>query len=102
MTDFSEFKIYRILRSRFTKQTPQAIKRLKVCKGCKYNTKNIDKISFKQKILDFLSNLLTLIMTGKINISKDACSICTCTLYHKANEPVEYCPHPKKDKWKEI
>ena len=102
MIDFSEFKIFRIIRSRFTRQTDQAIRRLKECSGCEYNTKNIKKISIKQKVLDFLSNLLTFVMTGRFNISKEACSICNCTLYYKANEKDEYCPHPKKDKWKEI
>lgn len=96
-------KIQIILLSRFKNQDLKKEKwikeREKVCNSCEFNTANIKNISIKQKIINVLSNTLTLILTGKSNVSDDACAICTCTLHFKQKEKLENCP---KGKWKKI
>ena len=81
---------------------PWVLERRKICHGCEYNSKNFFKVPLKQKIYRFLSNLLTLVMTGKKNKSDDECTVCYCTLYYKTKTEVENCEHPLGDKWKSI
>lgn len=104
-------KIWNLLRiiqtvclSRVKKtKTEQWIKdRRKICYVCPYNTRNLDKISFKQKVSRFFSNCLTLIMTGRLNEDNSECSICTCTLTYKTKSEYEGCNHPVEDQWKSI
>lgn len=99
MTKFSELKVVRIIMSRFRKEEDFARERMKICNTCEFNTKNINKITFKQNIVNFFSNILTFITTGKLNEDNSACSICTCTLSFKVVERDEICD---KDKWESI
>jgi hypothetical protein len=92
MTRFLEFKIVRIVMSRFRKENNFSKERMQICVNCEFNTKNMNKISLKQKIINFLSNVLTFLTTGKFNIS---------TLSYKVAEEDEICP-AKPSKWKSI
>jgi hypothetical protein len=58
--------------------------RLEKCIGCKFNSSNIDKLSFKDRIR--LSH----------NFGKDACTICTCGVEDKCSDGEESCP---KGEW---
>ena len=81
---------------------PWVLERRKICHKCAFNSKNFYKVSLKQKIYRFFSNLLTLILTGKMNKSDDECTVCYCTLYYKTKEEVEVCEHPSGSQWKSI
>lgn len=86
-------KLWIILLSRNKKpnQEQWRLDRKKECDKCPFNTKNMETISFKQKVYRFLSNALTLITTGKPNIDNSECSLCYCTLSFKQIEPTETC-----------
>lgn len=93
-------KLLTILLSRFkTKnQNEQWVKdRIKECNICPHNTKNIKKISLKQKIYRVLSNLLTFVTTGKFNEDDSECNLCGCTLSFKVVETTEKC---NDNRWK--
>ena len=92
-------KLWIILLSRNKKpnQEQWELDRKKECDKCPFNTKNMEIISSKQKVYNFLSNILTLIMTGKPNKTNHSCSACGCTLEFKIPEPTEKCD---KNKWK--
>lgn len=59
------------------------------CIGCEFNSGNIEKLSFKDRIR--LSH----------NFGKDACTICTCGIDDKTSDPVEECPLTPP-KWNKI
>ena|GEM_PF-1655628 len=81
-------------------KTEQWIKdRRLICIKCPYNTKNLNIISFKQRVSRFFSNVLTLLMTGKLNKDNSECSICTCTLIYKTKSESEICEHPDGNQW---
>ena len=63
--------------------------RLEKCAGCEFNSGNVDKISFKDRIR--ISH----------NFGKDACLKCTCGIQDKASDPVEQCPL-EEPKWNKI
>ena len=92
-------KLWTILLSRNKKPNQeQWIKdREKKCLKCPFNTKNMEKISIKQKVYRVLSNLLTLLMTGKLNKDNSECSLCGCTLSFKQAEITEKCDD---NRWK--
>jgi hypothetical protein len=90
---------FRILKSRWRKEEDFAKERMKICNVCEFNTKNIEKITIKQKVVNFFSNILTLFMTGKLNDDNSACSICSCTLTFKVLEIDEKCD---KNRWDSI
>lgn len=92
---------FRILMSRWRKEEDFAKERMKICNVCEFNTKNMQKIRFKQKVVNFFSNALTLITTGKLNESDDSCNICGCTLIFKVLEEGTSCP-AEPSKWKSI
>lgn len=94
-------KIRTVYLSRFkkTKKQPWIEERTEICNSCEFNTKNINEISFKQKVARVLSNILTLVTTGKFNEDDSECSICYCTLSFKIPEKEETC---LKGKWKSI
>lgn len=94
-------KIKTIILSRFRKEQnePWVKERRVICLSCTFNTKNIIKISFKQKIIRFFSNVLTLLLTGKLDKDNSECSICGCPLKYKIPEITEECD---KGKWKSI
>lgn len=83
----------KIIKSRLKKLKEEDFvkERKKICNDCPHNTKNINRLSIKQKSLDLLSNLLTFIMTGKFNEDKSACNLCGCTLIYKIPEIDEVC-----------
>ena len=54
--------------------------RLGKCIGCEFNSGNVDKISFKDRI------------RIAHNFGKDACLKCTCGVEDKASDPAESCP----------
>lgn len=86
--------IKRILlsRNKKTRKVEQWEKdREKDCFSCKFNTKNMEKITYKQKVYRFFSNLLTIIMTGKKNQDDSECSLCHCTLIYKIPDEEEEC-----------
>ena len=95
-------KIRTIVLSRKNKK-PQTEKwieeRTRICNACPFNTANMEKVSFKQKVIRFLSNTLTLTMTGKFNDSDSECSKCGCTLEFKVVEISEAC---LDNRWKSI
>lgn len=96
-------KLLTILLSRFkTKnQNEQWVKdRRKFCKPCQWNTLNIEKLSFKQKIIKKLSDFYSL-LTNKDDIDTlGNCSACgMCSIYFKTETEVEYCP---KNKWERL
>jgi len=99
MIKFSELKVVRIIMSRFREKENFAIERMKICNVCEFNTKNINKVKFKQKVVNFFSNVLTFVTTGEFNEDNSACSICTCTLAFKVVEKDEDC---NLNKWKSI
>jgi hypothetical protein len=85
-------KLLKIVNSRFKSTEEDWVKeRSAICKICKYNTKNLNKITIKQYLVRLLSNILTFLTTGKLNKDNSECSICTCTLIYKVKEPTEYC-----------
>lgn len=92
-------KLLIILLSRFkkTKKEQWIEDRKKECDKCPLNTKNMDKISLKQYVYRLLSNILTLITTGKFNDDDSECSLCQCTLTFKQKEITEKCDN---NKWK--
>jgi hypothetical protein len=92
---------FKILKSRFKKESDFAKERMKICDVCEYNTKNMQRISLKQKTFNFFSNLVTLLTKGKRNESDDSCNICGCTLSFKILEEGESCP-AEPSKWKSI
>jgi hypothetical protein len=94
-------KIKVIVLSRFKKETEEKwIKERRIiCLGCTFNTANMNKISLKQRTIRFFSNLLTLILTGKIEEDNSECSVCGCPLKYKIPEIEEDCD---KGKWKSI
>lgn len=94
-------KIKRIVLSRFKKEKnePWIKERKIICLGCTFNTKNVIKVSFKQKVKRFFSNILTLVLTGKLDSDNSECSICGCPLKYKIPEIEEECD---KGKWKSI
>ena len=95
---FNKLKIIALSRLKKPKQEGWIKDRRKVCDSCEFNTKNIENISLKQKVVNLLSNILTLVTTGKLNEDNSACKICTCTLAYKIPEPTENCD---KNKWKQ-
>lgn len=90
---------FRIFSSRFKENSNFAKERMKICEVCEFNTKNMQSITLKQKVLNLFSNLVTLITTGKRNESDDSCNLCGCTLSFKVVEESEICD---KGKWKSI
>ena len=90
---------FRIFSSRFKENSNFAKERMKICEVCEFNTKNMQSITLKQKVLNLFSNLVTLVTKGKGNEDESACSICSCTLSFKVLEEVEICD---KGKWKSI
>ena len=92
-------KIKIIALSRFKKpKNEQWIKdRIKQCEVCPFNTKNMTKISIKQRVCRVLSNVLTLITTGHLNEDNSECSLCECTLLYKIPEPTSKCDD---NRWK--
>lgn len=89
----SRFRKYKETEEDFVKERKQ------ICNTCPHNTKNINKLSIKQKCLNLLSNLLTLLMTGKFNENDYACNLCHCTLIYKIPEIEETC---LDNRWKSI
>lgn len=55
-------------------------KRLEKCAGCEFNSGNVDKLSFKDRLR--ISH----------NFGKDACLKCTCGVEDKSSDPIEECP----------
>lgn len=92
-------KVFSIIKSRFKKPIEEewVLERRKECLSCPFNSKNTEKISFKQKVYRMLSNLLTLVTKGRFNKDDSECTVCGCTLEFKIPERLEYCP---KNKWK--
>ena len=86
-------KLKIITLSRFKKPSEQQWieDRRNQCKVCPFNTKNMSKISFKQKAYRVMSNILTLITTGHLDEDNSECSLCHCNLYYKQTEPSEIC-----------
>lgn len=94
-------KLKIIIFSRFKKPNQESFvkERLKVCKKCSFNSKNTEKISVKMRIMNFLSDLLTLLTRAKEVKDLGQCihPSCGCNLYFKTQEEVETCP---TNKWK--
>jgi len=89
-----------LLLSRFKKEKNEqwVQDRRQICKVCPYNTKNLESISRKQKIVNFFSKIYSAI-TFSENEDLGECSICTCPLFYKTREKEENCD---KNKWKSI
>ena len=92
---------FRIFSTRFKENSNFAKERMKICEVCEFNTKNMQSITLKQRVLNFFSNLVTLVTTGKLNEDESACSICGCTLSFKVLEEGTSCP-AEPSKWKSI
>ena len=94
-------KIRIILLSRIKKPKTEGWieDRRAICNICPHNTKNLNSVSIKQKIVRLFSNVLTFIMTLKLNEDDSECSLCTCTLYYKIKEESETC---LDNRWKSI
>lgn len=91
-------KIKRIIMSRFLNNDEESWvkERRNICKTCPFNTRNIEKITLKVKLLKILSDFYTRVV-GKKSIDLGVCSICSCDLYYKTQEEDKReCP---KNKW---
>jgi len=92
-------KIYKILLSRFKKVEEKTFirERRKKCKGCIYNSKNnTDRISFKIRVVIFLSNLYNDLIGNKTE-DLGNCTKCGCDIFYKTQEEDEQCPD---NQWK--
>lgn len=92
--------VLRIIKSRLKNGEDKETKRLrKICKDCLYNSKNLECIPIKKRILIFLSDTLSWVMGRKAEDSLGNCMACaSCSIYYKTREyEWENCP---KDKWK--
>lgn len=91
--------VLRIIKSRFKKGEDEETKRLRaICKSCEFNSKNVEKIPIKKRILIFLSDTLSLVMGRKEEDNLGNCLGCeSCSIYYKTREyEWEDCP---KNKW---
>ena len=91
--------VLKILKSRLKKGEDKETKRLrKICKDCLYNSKNLEYIPIKKRILIFLSDTLSFIMGRKEEDNLSNCTACSgCSIYYKTREyEWEDCP---KGKW---
>ena len=90
--------VYKIIKSRFTKpnETKESLRKKSICKKCEFNTLNIEKLSWKKKIVKDLSDFYSKI-TG--NAEKDVLGNCDgcklCSIYYKILVG-DKCP---KEKW---
>jgi len=90
-------KIKIILFSRFLKiEEDWVFKRREVCKHCTYNTLNLEKLSLKQKILKYFSDLYSSITGNRDEDNLGNCSACEmCSIFYKTQTEVEKCPQKK-------
>lgn len=99
MTDNIVHKVLIIIKSRFKKNTEdKEAKRLRsICKSCEFNSKNLDYIPWKKRVLIAVSDTYSWMTGKKEEDSLGNCSICTCSVYYKTQEyKFEECP---KNKW---
>lgn len=85
-------KIKTIVLSRITKpKTDKWIKdRRNKCNVCPFNTKNMEKVPLKIKIIKALSDFYTWITFNK-KTELGNCSLCGCDIYYKTETKIEKC-----------
>ncbi len=91
--------VLKIIKSRLKREEDKETKRLrKICKDCLYNSKNLEYIPIKKRILIFLSDTLSWVMGRKEEDNLGNCMACdSCSIFFKTFEwKWETCP---KDKW---
>jgi hypothetical protein len=94
-------KIKTIIFSRFKKpkETNWIKERRSKCAKCTFNTKNIEKLSIRVRIIKSLSDLYSTITGNRKVDNLGNCTACEiCSIYYKTAESVEYCP-AKPKKW---
>lgn len=93
-------KIKTIVLSRFKKEKNQedwVEVRRSFCKPCIHNSNNKSKISFKKRVLIWLSDFYSFITNTKDVDNLGNCTACdSCSIYFKTQEEYEKCPI---DKW---
>lgn len=79
--DFNQIKRAIIAKTKDKSDMPDwYYKRREKCIGCEFNSGNVDKLSFKDRLR--ISH----------NFGKDACLKCTCGIEDKCSDPQETCP----------
>ncbi len=96
-------KIRTIVFSRFKKPNKESFveKRREICRTCPLNTKNLEKLSFKIKVVKFFSDLYSSITGNKKEDDLGSCSVCGCSIFYKTQEKLESCA-AKPAKWRKI
>jgi hypothetical protein len=99
MTDNIVHKLLVIIKSRFKKDTQdkEVLRLRSVCKVCEFNTKNLEYVPWKKRVLIAVSDVYSWLAGKKKEDNLFNCSICTCSIYYKTQEyEWESCP---KYKW---
>lgn len=97
-------KIKIIIFSRFKKPNKESwvTDRRAICAKCEFNTKNIEKVSNKDRLIKFFSDAFSSITGNKKIDNLGNCIACAvCSVYYKTAESVEQCP-AKPIKWERI
>lgn len=91
----------RIIKSRFLKVKEKWVyQRRDICKDCPLNSKNLEKLTAKQKILNFFSKLLTKITFAESeDLGECTHEECGCDIFFKTQVKEEIC---HDNKWKSI
>lgn len=93
-------KLRIIIFSRFKKPKIESwvSHRRAICSVCEFNTKNIEKIPIRIKMIKFFSDIYSY-MTGnkKVDVLGNCTACSICSIYYKTAESLEQCPaSPKK------
>lgn len=97
-------KIKIIIFSRFKKPNKEywVINRRAICAKCNFNTKNIESLPFKTRVIKFLSDKYSYITGNRKIDNLGNCTACeVCSIYYKTAESVEQCP-AKPAKWERL
>lgn len=93
--------LYNIVLSRFKTDQNQkwVVDRRTICASCPFNSLNTEKISFKMKVMKFLSDALTWVTRAdNEEIGECVHPECGCSVFMKTKIKDEECP---ENKWKE-
>lgn len=93
-------KLLRIIRSRFkkTKEEQWMLDRREACRVCPFNSKNVEKIPWRKRIIIKLSDFYSWITGNSDEDNLGNCLKCGCSLYYKQQEKTEIC---EDNRWKE-
>lgn len=95
-------KLLRIIRSRFkkTKEEQWLLDRREACRVCPFNSKNVEKIPWRKKIVIKLSDFYSWVTGNSDEDNLGNCLKCSsCSVFYKTLEKeFESCP---ENRWKE-